>query len=167
MSRESALVTAEWVQEHLEDGSIVLVEVDEDTTAYDKGHIKGAIKLDWTTDLQDEVRDDFVNKQQFEALLSEKVRGRRRHHRAVRRQQQLVRRLRLLVLQALWPPGRQAPRRWSQEVGARRPGADRRAADPGADELHGAGAGHVDSARSATRCVDAIGTQEPHRCAQP
>lgn len=72
MSRESALVTAEWVQEHLEDDSIVLVEVDEDTTAYDKGHIKGAIKLDWTTDLQDQVRRDFVNKQQFEALLSEK-----------------------------------------------------------------------------------------------
>lgn len=72
MSRESALVTAEWVQEHLEDDSIVLVEVDEDTTAYDKGHIKGAIKLDWTTDLQDQVRRDFVNKQQFEALLSAK-----------------------------------------------------------------------------------------------
>ena len=40
--------------------------------AYDKGHIKGAIKLDWTTDLQDQVRRDFVNKQQFEALLSER-----------------------------------------------------------------------------------------------
>ena len=48
------------------------VEVDEDTTAYDKGHIKGAIKLDWTTDLQDQVRRDFVNKEQFEALLSER-----------------------------------------------------------------------------------------------
>ena len=72
MSRESALVTAEWVQEHLEDDNIVLVEVDEDTTSYDKGHIKGAIKLDWTTDLQDQVRRDFVNKAQFEALLSEK-----------------------------------------------------------------------------------------------
>jgi thiosulfate/3-mercaptopyruvate sulfurtransferase len=72
MSRESALVTAEWVQEHHEDENIVLVEVDEDTTAYDKGHIKGAIKLDWTTELQDQVRRDFVDKQQFEALLSEK-----------------------------------------------------------------------------------------------
>ena len=50
----------------------MLVEVDEDTTAYDKGHIKGAIKLDWTTDLQDQVRRDFVNKEQFEALLSER-----------------------------------------------------------------------------------------------
>ena len=72
MSRESALVTAEWVEEHLGDDGIVLVEVDEDTTAYDKGHIRGAIKLDWTTELQDQVRRDFVNRAQFEALLSSK-----------------------------------------------------------------------------------------------
>jgi len=72
MSRETALVTAEWVEEHLDDPNIVLVEVDEDTTSYDKGHIRGAIKLDWTTDLQDQVRRDFVNKQQFEALLSQR-----------------------------------------------------------------------------------------------
>ena len=70
MSRENALVTAQWVEDHLDDPKIVLIEVDEDTTAYDKGHIKGAIKLDWTTDLQDQVRRDFVNKEQFEALLS-------------------------------------------------------------------------------------------------
>jgi thiosulfate/3-mercaptopyruvate sulfurtransferase len=50
----------------------VLVEVDEDTTAYDKGHIRGAVKIDWKQDLQDPVRRDFVNKQQFEALLSER-----------------------------------------------------------------------------------------------
>ncbi|WP_148573010.1 sulfurtransferase [Nocardioides caldifontis] len=72
MSRENALVSAAWVEEHLDDDGIVLVEVDEDTTSYDGGHIKGAIKLDWTTELQDQVRRDFVNKQQFEALLSEK-----------------------------------------------------------------------------------------------
>ena len=72
MSRETALVTAEWVEEHLDDPSIVLVEVDEDTTSYDKGHIRGAIKLDWTTDLQDQVRRDFVSKGQFEALLSDR-----------------------------------------------------------------------------------------------
>ncbi len=72
MSRESALVTAQWVEEHLDDDGIVLVEVDEDTSAYDAGHINGAVKLDWTTDLQDQVRRDFVNKEQFEALLSEK-----------------------------------------------------------------------------------------------
>jgi thiosulfate/3-mercaptopyruvate sulfurtransferase len=72
MSRETSLVNADWVQERLDDPSIVLIEVDEDTSAYDRSHIRGAIKLDWTTDLQDQVRRDFVNKAQFEALLSEK-----------------------------------------------------------------------------------------------
>src|SRR5918999_3234364 len=72
MSRETALVNADWVEEHLDDPKVVLIEVDEDTTSYDKGHIRGAIKLDWTTDLQDQVRRDFVNKEQFEALLSER-----------------------------------------------------------------------------------------------
>src|SRR6187455_497050 len=70
MSRENTLVSAQWVEDNLDNPDIVLVEVDEDTTAYDKGHIKGAIKLDWTTDLQDQVRRDFVSKAQFEALLS-------------------------------------------------------------------------------------------------
>jgi thiosulfate/3-mercaptopyruvate sulfurtransferase len=72
MSREQALVDADWVAEHLEDAGVVLIEVDEDTTAYDGGHIKGAIKLDWKEDLQDPVRRDFVNKEQFEALLSDR-----------------------------------------------------------------------------------------------
>ena len=70
MSRDTALVSAQWVEDHLDDPKVVLVEVDEDTAAYDKGHIKGAIKLDWTTDLQDQVRRDFVSKAQFETLLS-------------------------------------------------------------------------------------------------
>jgi thiosulfate/3-mercaptopyruvate sulfurtransferase len=70
MSRDAVLVDADWVESHLDDPSIVLVEVDEDTSAYDKGHIRGAVKIDWKQDLQDPVRRDFVNKQQFEALLS-------------------------------------------------------------------------------------------------
>jgi thiosulfate/3-mercaptopyruvate sulfurtransferase len=72
MSRDAVLVSADWVEEHLDDAKVVLIEVDEDTTSYDKGHIKGAIKLDWKKDLQDPVRRDFVNKEQFEALLSER-----------------------------------------------------------------------------------------------
>ncbi|HYJ27753.1 MAG TPA: sulfurtransferase [Nocardioides sp.] len=72
MSRENSLVTAQWVEDNLDTEGVVLIEVDEDTTAYDKGHIRGAIKLDWTTDLQDQVRRDFVSKAQFEALLSER-----------------------------------------------------------------------------------------------
>jgi thiosulfate/3-mercaptopyruvate sulfurtransferase len=72
MSTSEVLVDADWVAEHLNDDKVVLVEVDEDTTAYDGGHIEGAIKLDWKKDLQDPVRRDFVNREQFEALLSER-----------------------------------------------------------------------------------------------
>jgi len=72
MSRTDVLVDADWVEAHLDDPKIALVEVDEDTTAYDKNHIRSAIKIDWKQDLQDQVRRDFVNKAQFEALLSAK-----------------------------------------------------------------------------------------------
>jgi thiosulfate/3-mercaptopyruvate sulfurtransferase len=72
MSRNDVLVTADWAQEHLGDAGIVFVEVDEDTSAYDKGHIEGAVKLDWKTDLQDPLRRDFVDREQFEQLLSGK-----------------------------------------------------------------------------------------------
>jgi thiosulfate/3-mercaptopyruvate sulfurtransferase len=72
MSRSEVLVDADWVVAHANDENVVLVEVDEDTTAYDGGHIAGAIKLDWKKDLQDPVRRDFVNKEQFEKLLSER-----------------------------------------------------------------------------------------------
>ncbi|MFY1704589.1 sulfurtransferase [Micromonospora sp. WMMA1923] len=72
MSRDTALVSAEWAEKNLDAPGVVFVEVDEDTSAYDTGHLAGAIKLDWKTDLQDPVRRDFVNKSQFEALLSER-----------------------------------------------------------------------------------------------
>lgn len=70
MSRQEVLVDADWVAQHGADSNVVLVEVDEDTTAYDGGHIAGAVKIDWKLDLQDPIRRDFVNKEQFEALLS-------------------------------------------------------------------------------------------------
>jgi len=70
MSRDSALVSADWAEKNLGASGVVFVEVDEDTTAYDTAHIPGAVKLDWKKDLQDPVRRDFVNKAQFEALLS-------------------------------------------------------------------------------------------------
>jgi thiosulfate/3-mercaptopyruvate sulfurtransferase len=72
MSRSDVLVDADWVQEHLGDPGVVLVEVDEDTTAYDKGHIDGAVKLDWKKDLQDPVKRDFLGRAGFDALLSER-----------------------------------------------------------------------------------------------
>jgi thiosulfate/3-mercaptopyruvate sulfurtransferase len=72
MSRSDVLVDASWVEQHLDDPGVVIVEVDEDTSAYDKGHIRNAVKLDWKKDLQDPVRRDFVDKAGFEALLSER-----------------------------------------------------------------------------------------------
>jgi thiosulfate/3-mercaptopyruvate sulfurtransferase len=72
MSRDSALVSADWAEKNLGAAGVVFVEVDEDTAAYDAAHIPGAVKLDWRKDLQDPVRRDFVTKQQFEALLSER-----------------------------------------------------------------------------------------------
>jgi thiosulfate/3-mercaptopyruvate sulfurtransferase len=70
MSREAVLVDADWVEAHLSDPNIVLVEVDEDVSAYDKGHLRGAVKIDWKKDLQDPVKRDFVDKAGFEKLLS-------------------------------------------------------------------------------------------------
>ena len=72
MSRSDVLVDADWAEAHLDDPGVVLVEVDEDTTAYDKGHIRNAVKLDWKKDLQDPVRRDFVDRRGFEQLLSER-----------------------------------------------------------------------------------------------
>jgi len=72
MSRSDVLVDADWVEAHGSDPGVVLVEVDEDTSAYDKGHIRNAVKIDWKADLQDPVRRDFVDKAGFEALLSER-----------------------------------------------------------------------------------------------
>ena len=72
MSRENVLVDADWVENHLDDPHVVLVEVDEDVSAYDTGHIRGAVRLDWKTELQDQVRRDFVDREQFEQLMSGK-----------------------------------------------------------------------------------------------
>jgi len=72
MSRTDALVTADWAEENLDTPGVVFVEVDEDTSAYDGGHLRGAVKLDWKTELQDQVVRDFVSKEKFEQLLSDK-----------------------------------------------------------------------------------------------
>src|SRR5581483_9150910 len=72
MARSDVLVTADWAESNLTAPNTVFVEVDEDTSAYDKGHIRGAVKLDWRKDLQDPVRRDFVDAEQFSKLLSER-----------------------------------------------------------------------------------------------
>ncbi|ONM45976.1 sulfurtransferase [Nocardia donostiensis] len=70
MGRSDVLVSVDWAEENLETPGVVFVEVDEDTSAYDNGHIQGAVRLDWKKDLQDPVRRDFVNQEQFSDLLS-------------------------------------------------------------------------------------------------
>ena len=72
MSRSDVLVDADWAEAHLDDPKVVFVEVDEDVSAYDKGHIRGAVRLDWKSELQDQVKRDFVDKASFEGLLSAK-----------------------------------------------------------------------------------------------
>jgi thiosulfate/3-mercaptopyruvate sulfurtransferase len=72
MNRSNVLVSAEWAEQNLDNPTIVFIEVDEDTSAYDGGHIEGAVKLDWKLDLQDPVRRDFVDQDHFSKLLSER-----------------------------------------------------------------------------------------------
>ena len=70
MSRATSLVSVDWVKENLTNPHVILVEVDEDTTLYEKGHIQGAITLHWRDDLQDGLIRDLISKEKFEALLS-------------------------------------------------------------------------------------------------
>jgi len=63
------LVTTDWVAQHLNDPKVRILESDEDVLLYDLGHIPGAQKIDWHTDLNDSVVRDYVSKEQFQALL--------------------------------------------------------------------------------------------------
>src|SRR5260370_24565729 len=65
-----ALVDAEWVQAHLTDRTVRLIEVDVDTTAYEQGHLHGAVGFNWQKDLQDQLVRAPVSKEQLEAMLS-------------------------------------------------------------------------------------------------
>ena len=63
------LVDADWVEAHLHDPQVRLIEVDVDTTAYEQGHIPGAVGLDWKKELQDQVVRSPLSKEHLEALL--------------------------------------------------------------------------------------------------
>jgi thiosulfate/3-mercaptopyruvate sulfurtransferase len=66
------LVDTKWVADHLDDSKVKIVEVDVDTSAYDSGHVRGAIGLDWRKDLQARPIRDLLPKDEFEKLLSSK-----------------------------------------------------------------------------------------------
>jgi len=63
------LVSTDWASQHLNDPKVRLVEVDVDTSAYDQGHIPGAVGWNWQTQLQDNIRRDLITKQALEQLL--------------------------------------------------------------------------------------------------
>jgi thiosulfate/3-mercaptopyruvate sulfurtransferase len=67
-ARPEALVSTGWIAEHLTDPKVKIVEVDVDTTAYDKGHVRGAIGWNWQTDLNDRVRRDIIDPRSFAEL---------------------------------------------------------------------------------------------------
>ena len=66
------LVTTDWLAEHLDDPDVVVAESDEDVLLYETGHIPGAVKIDWHTDLNDPVARDYVDADGFARLMSEK-----------------------------------------------------------------------------------------------
>ncbi len=66
------LVSAQWVADHINDPNIRIVESDEDILLYEVGHIENALKVDWQTDLQDQLVRDYIDKEKFEQLLSDK-----------------------------------------------------------------------------------------------
>ena len=67
-----ALVSTQWVADHLNDPNIRIIESNEDVILYDKGHIPGAIKIDWVGDLNDPIVRDYLDADRFAKLLSSK-----------------------------------------------------------------------------------------------
>ncbi|MCK6622267.1 MAG: sulfurtransferase [Calditrichaceae bacterium] len=67
-----ALVSTQWVADHINDPQVRIVESDEDVLLYRTGHIPNAVKIDWERDLQDPVLRDYISKERFEQLMSEK-----------------------------------------------------------------------------------------------
>jgi len=65
------LVDTEWLEQHLDDADVRVIEVDEDTTAYDKGHIRGSVSWNWSTDLHTKVGRDYLDQEGFSGLLSD------------------------------------------------------------------------------------------------
>lgn len=66
------LVSTQWVADHANDPNVRIVESDEDVLLYEVGHVENAIKIDWQIDLQDQLIRDYIDKEKFEKLLSDK-----------------------------------------------------------------------------------------------
>ena len=71
MAAEDVLVSTQWVADHLNDPNVKLLEVDVDTNAYAEGHPQGAVGLNWTSQLQDQLRRDVISKENLQKLLAD------------------------------------------------------------------------------------------------
>src|SRR5213083_313932 len=71
-ARPEVLVSTQWVEDHRNDPKVRLVESNEDVLLYETGHIPGAVKIDWVTDLNDPLVRDYVGRERFEQLLRTK-----------------------------------------------------------------------------------------------
>jgi thiosulfate/3-mercaptopyruvate sulfurtransferase len=69
---KDVLVDTDWLEQHVNDDDLVIIEVDEDFSAYEKGHIPNAAALNWETDLQDAPRREFVDQARLAELLGER-----------------------------------------------------------------------------------------------
>jgi thiosulfate/3-mercaptopyruvate sulfurtransferase len=69
-ARPDALVSTDWVAQHLNDPNVRVIESNEDPLLYPSGHIPGAVQVDWTADLNDPVRRDYLDREGFERLAS-------------------------------------------------------------------------------------------------
>jgi thiosulfate/3-mercaptopyruvate sulfurtransferase len=70
-AKPEVLVETDWLEEHLVDPAVRVIEVDEDTSAYEQGHINGAVSWNWTTDLHTKVGRDYLDQAGFSGLLSD------------------------------------------------------------------------------------------------
>ena len=71
-SNPEVLVSTDWVADHIDNPDVVIVESNEDILLYETGHIQNAVKVDWQNELQDQLIRDYVNKEDFEKLMSDK-----------------------------------------------------------------------------------------------
>ena len=69
-ARPDVLVSTDWVEQHLKDPNIRVIESNEDTLLYSSGHVPGAVHVDWTSDLNDQIRRDYITREGFETLMS-------------------------------------------------------------------------------------------------
>jgi len=69
-ARPDVLVSTDWVEQHLNDPNVRVIESNEDTLLYASGHVPGAVHVDWTSDLNDQIRRDYITREGFETLMS-------------------------------------------------------------------------------------------------